>query len=492
MLPSFHYSPLFLVISLWATCNSFLTSRRRCLWVHALASTTTTTTASSPPPPPRRPPRLRFFIAGLGYCGARLADRLRLEFGGRPESDCCHIAGCVRSEASKQRLLLNTRRRSSSNHDSNDNDEDDDDWLAIHVLDLDQDYQGLDETGLDDLKRATHIIQTIAPVADLDRDPLLALHSTTLLQQQADEASSSSSSSSCLQWVGYLSSTGVYGDHGGDWVDEDSELKCHDAKSLARVHAEQEWRDFETTMNRRRRQQQEQQQDSSRRQELLGAAVSVVDDYVPPTPPPLLRVDCFRCGGIYGPDRGPLAVALARLDAGAFSSQGMPEEEEDDDNNETPKYINRILVDDICGAMVAAIKANMNTSNAANPESRSTASVGSIYNLVDDDPAPRRHVVEEANRLVLSTFQNQLKLQETPPSSSSSSSSKSSTLSGASSISPTTLQSSSVKRPTSRSTGNKRCKNHRLKDAFHWTLLAPTYREGLRICLESYRRNAER
>jgi len=23
-----------------------------------------------------------------------------------------------------------------------------------------------------------------------------------------------------FDWVGYLSSTGVYGDHGGDWVDE--------------------------------------------------------------------------------------------------------------------------------------------------------------------------------------------------------------------------------------------------------------------------------
>ena len=154
----------------------------------------------------------RFFIGGLGYCGSRIAIKLRHEF---PD---CEISGCVRSESSKQGI--------------------DADSLAdvkVHVLDLDQEYRGLDEAGLDDLFQATHIIQTVAPIADFDRDPLLALHGATLEKSKS------------LQWVGYLSSTGVYGDHGGDWVDETSELRCQDAKSLARVKSEIEWRQMETT-----------------------------------------------------------------------------------------------------------------------------------------------------------------------------------------------------------------------------------------------------
>jgi nucleoside-diphosphate-sugar epimerase len=435
MFPSFHYSPLSLVIWL-ATVT-----RSRFLVVHALAVSPTTPTAPAALPVPRPP--LRFFIGGLGYTGQRLADRLRLEF---PDS---HIAGCVRSEDSKQRLLLalaasTTTTTTAPKHRSND--------LAIHVLDLDQEYRGLDAAGLADLQRATHVIQTIAPISDLDRDPLLALHSETLLS-----SSSSSSSSSCWQWVGYLSSTGVYGDHGGDWVDEDSELKCRDAKSLARVRAEQEWRDLETNM--RRKQQQREQQDIR----------------------PLLRVDCFRCGGIYGPGRGPLATALAtrRLEqAGTTLSSAaiLPEAEEEgiSSRNESPKYVNRILVDDICGALIATIKANI----AANTDdSQHSAAGGSIYNLVDDDPAPRRHVVEEANQLVFSTtIPNAIKRQ-TPSASS---------LTLGEALSSPKTQKTAVKRSTSRSTGNKRCKNQRLKDAFHWTLLAPTFREGLRICLESY------
>ncbi|MDO8353943.1 MAG: SDR family oxidoreductase [Aestuariivirga sp.] len=51
-----------------------------------------------------------------------------------------------------------------------------------------------------------------------------------------------------LQWVGYLSTTGVYGDRGGDWVDEDSPLEPNTARGQRRLEAEQSWlrlhRDF--------------------------------------------------------------------------------------------------------------------------------------------------------------------------------------------------------------------------------------------------------
>lgn len=44
-----------------------------------------------------------------------------------------------------------------------------------------------------------------------------------------------------LRWVGYLSTTGVYGDRDGGWVDEDSDLRPSHARSRRRVAAEQGW-----------------------------------------------------------------------------------------------------------------------------------------------------------------------------------------------------------------------------------------------------------
>ena len=137
-------------------------------------------------------------------------------------------------------------------------------------MDLDDSYTGLLQDGLADLVAASHVIQTIAPIADFDRDPLLALHGDELSKSKA------------LQYVGYISSTGVYGDHGGDWVTEESELRCVDAKSKARVLAEQEWSKLESSSS------------------------SGSGDGGP-------RVDCFRCGGIYGPKRGPLFSSIASL-----------------------------------------------------------------------------------------------------------------------------------------------------------------------------------
>lgn len=316
---------------------------------------------------------LRFFIGGLGYCGSRLALRLREEF------PSCEIAGCVRSQTRKDSMMENEP------------------GTRVHVLDLDQNYHGLDETGLADLAQATHVVQTIAPIADFDRDPLLALHSATLQESKN------------LQWVGYLSSTGVYGNYDGEWVDESSELRCQDAKSLARIEAETEWRQLE----------------DARRQH--------VDE-------PSTRVDCFRCGGIYGPGRGPL-----------FSSALSKPPPEEDDADAAPKYVNRILVDDICGAIVAAVLATVDSKDA-----------GKIYNLVDDDPAPRRDVLAEARKLAGVTTTEEDKSDATA----------------------TATEPQGRRRAASRNTGNKRCKNQLLRDDYQWEQRAPTYREGLAYLLK--------
>ncbi|NWG45986.1 MAG: NAD-dependent epimerase/dehydratase family protein, partial [Alphaproteobacteria bacterium] len=45
-----------------------------------------------------------------------------------------------------------------------------------------------------------------------------------------------------LVWVGYLSTTGVYGDRGGEWVDEESPLAPTTERGARRVEAEAGWR----------------------------------------------------------------------------------------------------------------------------------------------------------------------------------------------------------------------------------------------------------
>lgn len=53
--------------------------------------------------------------------------------------------------------------------------------------------------------------------------------------------------SSQLKWIGYLSSTGVYGDHHGEWVNEDSTCKPTGQSALARLQAEKSWLEFAKT-----------------------------------------------------------------------------------------------------------------------------------------------------------------------------------------------------------------------------------------------------
>jgi nucleoside-diphosphate-sugar epimerase len=78
-----------------------------------------------------------------------------------------------------------------------------------------------------DLARASHVLVTAGPQEG--RDPVLA-H----LRDAFAEAPH-------LEWVGYLSTTGVYGDHAGGWVDEDTPLTPSTERGHARVAAETEW-----------------------------------------------------------------------------------------------------------------------------------------------------------------------------------------------------------------------------------------------------------
>ncbi|SDR47140.1 Nucleoside-diphosphate-sugar epimerase [Rhizobiales bacterium GAS191] len=97
-----------------------------------------------------------------------------------------------------------------------------------------------------------------------------------------------------LRWIGYLSTVGVYGDHGGAWIDETTPATPASPRSRARLEAEAQWRALG---------------------ELAGKPVIV-----------------FRLPGIYGPARNAL-VALRKGTARRIVKPGQ--------------MFNRVHVDDI-------------------------------------------------------------------------------------------------------------------------------------------------
>lgn len=108
------------------------------------------------------------------------------------------------------------------------------------------------------MDRATHLLISAGPEGE-GGDPVLA----RLTQEIGKMASQ-------LTWAGYLSTTGVYGDHKGAWVDESTPLNPATARGQLRVDAEAAW-----------------------------AAI------------PGLPLHVFRLAGIYGPGRGPFAKVRA-------------------------------------------------------------------------------------------------------------------------------------------------------------------------------------
>ena len=106
-----------------------------------------------------------------------------------------------------------------------------------------------------------------------------------------------------LQWTGYLSTTGVYGDRGGDWVHESTPPDPGSPRTRRRLEAERGWADLA---------------------EEVGIPLHV-----------------FRLSGIYGPGRS----ALDRLRDGSARRIVAPE-----------LVFNRIHVDDIAGAVVAGMQ----------------------------------------------------------------------------------------------------------------------------------------
>jgi len=108
---------------------------------------------------------------------------------------------------------------------------------------------------------ATHILQSIAP--DADGDPVFKVFAEEILALFP-----------MVQWLGYLSTTAVYGDRQGGWVDETSEIAPGMARGVWRADAEEQWRRAHNQNG--------------------------------------LPVHIFRLAGIYGPGRNQLKKLLAK------------------------------------------------------------------------------------------------------------------------------------------------------------------------------------
>jgi len=76
----------------------------------------------------------------------------------------------------------------------------------------------------------THLLISIPPGPA--GDPVLATHRDMLARLPG------------LGWIGYLSTTGVYGDRQGEWVDEEADLRPVSPRSRRRVDAEAAWLAF--------------------------------------------------------------------------------------------------------------------------------------------------------------------------------------------------------------------------------------------------------
>ena len=145
----------------------------------------------------------RMLIFGLGYTAARLADALR---------GAGWYVAATRREADGEALAFT-------------------DEGAVRV----------------EIAAATHILSSVPPEGELD--PVIARYGSDL-------------AGSAATWLGYLSSTGVYGDSGGAWLDESAAVGT--GRRTARAAADLAWGDLTSNVRR------------------------------------------FRLPGIYGPGRSPL------------------------------------------------------------------------------------------------------------------------------------------------------------------------------------------
>ena len=200
------------------------------------------------------------------------------------------------------------------------------------------------------LAGATHVLISTPPNGDFDRDPILASPSAVAALTARPRAQQKQP-----RWIGYLSSTGVYGNAAGEWVDETTAPAPVTAKAKARLSAEKNW-------------------------------IAFCENDA------LASLCVFRLGGIYGPGVGRSvldAAAMTAMTAAAHTTSSRfspPDTEVKRSARETRRFTSRIHVADIVAVLVASMSITPQTSRC--------------YNVVDDCPAPRSAALRFATALL--------------------------------------------------------------------------------------------
>lgn len=196
------------------------------------------------------------------------------------------------------------------------------DVLGVQPVLLREDFS--EPSVVEALGQASHLLSSVPP--DEDGDPVLRTLGPRI------EACRD------LRWIGYLSTTGVYGDQGGGWVDEETPVDPGNQRSQRRAIAETGW-------------------------------LRLSFDHG-------LPVQIFRLAGIYGPGRSQID-ALRSGRARRIVKPGQ--------------VFSRIHVDDIASALIASMAepAPGRVYNLADDEPASAAEVVSYAaGLLKIDPPP--------------------------------------------------------------------------------------------------------
>ena len=86
--------------------------------------------------------------------------------------------------------------------------------------------KNFDKKFITKLEEADHILLSIAPINGTD---IVLKNFQNYLKPKK------------LKWITYLSATSIYGDHGGEWVDENSEAKPTSTNGIERLKVEKQW-----------------------------------------------------------------------------------------------------------------------------------------------------------------------------------------------------------------------------------------------------------
>ncbi|TPW28382.1 SDR family oxidoreductase [Pararhizobium mangrovi] len=138
---------------------------------------------------------MRVFIFGAGFSGQAIGERL---------SAAAEVAGTTRDRSHFPVLT------------------------ARGITPFLFDGETLDDAGRAALSKTTHLVMSVSPAET--GDPVLPLIEDRLAETMPD-----------LAWIGYLSTVGVYGNHDGAWVDEDTSPRPVSKRSIARLETEERW-----------------------------------------------------------------------------------------------------------------------------------------------------------------------------------------------------------------------------------------------------------